>query len=142
MISKRILIALVFFIIFCRSALADPQVVRKIILRGNEAFSDEQLRRGMRTEVGEIYDEVLLREDFKRIIDFYKKNGFSFARIDEERLLKKGFHDGVYLHIYIDEGRIGNLTVEGNSRTRNHVILRELLFNTGDVYTVEDELGE
>ncbi len=140
MISKRILIALVFFIIFCRSALADPQVVRKIILRGNEAFSDEQLRRGMRTEVGEIYDEVLLREDFKRIIDFYKKNGFSFARIDEERLLKKGFHDGVYLHIYIDEGRIGNLTVEGNSRTRNHVILRELLFNTGDVYTVEDEL--
>lgn len=140
MISKRILIALVFFIIFCRSALADPQVVRKIILRGNEAFSDEQLRRGMRTEVGEIYDEVLLREDFKRIIDFYKKNGFSFARIDEERLLKKGFQDGVYLHIYIDEGRIGNLTVEGNSRTRNHVILRELLFNTGDVYTVEDEL--
>ena len=140
MISKRILIALVFFIIFCRSAPADHQVVRKIILRGNEAFPDEQLRRGMRTDVGEIYDEVLLREDFKRIIGFYRKNGFSFARIDEKRLLKKGFHDGVYLHIYIDEGRIGNLTVEGNSRTRNHVILRELLFNTGDVYTVEDEL--
>ena len=133
-------VTLAFFIIVCGAAMANHQAVRKIILRGNEAFSDEQLRQGMRTEVGEIYDEDLLAGDFKRIIRFYRKNGFSFARIDEKRLLKKGFADGVYLHIYIDEGRIGELTVEGNSRTRDHVILRELLFKTGDVYTVEDEL--
>ena len=133
-------VTLAFFIIVCGSAMANHQAVRKIILRGNEAFSDEQLRQGMRTEVGEIYDEDLLAGDFKRIIRFYRKNGFSFARIDEKRLLKKGFADGVYLHIYIDEGRIGELTVEGNSRTRDHVILRELLFKTGDIYTVEDEL--
>ncbi len=128
------------FFMFCCSAMADHQAVRKIILRGNEAFSDEQLRLGMQTEVGETYDEELLRKDFKRIVGFYRKNGFSFARIDEKRLFKKGFADGVYLHIYIDEGRIGQLTVEGNSRTRDHIILQELLFKTGDVYTVEDEL--
>ena len=120
--------------------MANHQAVRKIILRGNEAFSNKQLRQGMQTEVGETYDEELLREDFKRIVGFYRKNGFSFARIDEKRLFKRSFPDGVYLHIYIDEGRIGQLTVEGNSRTRDHVILRELLFKTGDVYTVEDEL--
>ena len=133
-------VTLAFFIIFCGSAMADHQAVRKIILRGNEAFSDEILRNGMRTEVGKIYDEEALREDFRRIIRHYRKSGFSFARIDEKRLFKKGFADGVYLHIYIDEGRIGKLTVEGNSRTRDHVILQELLFKTGDVYTVEDEL--
>ena len=138
--NARFFVTLAFFIIVCGAAMANHQAVRKIILRGNEAFSDEQLRQGMRTEVGEIYDEDLLAGDFKRIIRFYRKNGFSFARIDEKRLLKKGFADGVYLHIYIDEGRIGELTVEGNSRTRDHVILRELLFKTGDVYTVEDEL--
>ena len=138
--NSRYFIILVFFFVFCCSAMADHQAVRKIILRGNEAFSDEQLRLGMQTEVGETYDEELLRKDFKRIVGFYRKNGFSFARIDEKRLFKKGFADGVYLHIYIDEGRIGQLTVEGNSRTRDHVILRELLFKTGDVYTVEDEL--
>ena len=138
--NARYFIILVFFFMFCCSAMADHQAVRKIILRGNEAFSDEQLRLGMQTEVGETYDEELLRKDFKRIIGFYRKNGFSFARIDEKRLFKKGFADGVYLHIYIDEGRIGQLTVEGNSRTRDYVILRELLFKTGDVYTVEDEL--
>ena len=138
--NARLFVTLAFFIIVCGAAMANHQAVRKIILRGNEAFSDEQLRQGMRTEVGEIYDEDLLAGDFKRIIRFYRKNGFSFARIDEKRLLKKGFADGVYLHIYIDEGRIGELTVEGNSRTRDHVILRELLFKTGDVYTVEDEL--
>lgn len=140
MISARFSVTLVFFIIFCGLAMADHQAVRKIILRGNEAFSDEQLRQGMQTEVGETYDEELLRKDFERIISFYRKNGFSFARIDEKRLFKKGFPDGVYLHIYIDEGRIGQLKVEGNSRTRDHVILQELLFKTGDVYTVEDEL--
>ncbi|MDE0301061.1 MAG: hypothetical protein OXN17_20720 [Candidatus Poribacteria bacterium] len=120
--------------------MANHQAVRKIILRGNEAFSDEQLRQGMRTEVGKVYDEELLKEDFQRIVDFYKKHGYSFARIDEKRLFRRRFPDGVYLHIYIDEGRIGRLTVEGNSRTRDHVILRELLIKTGDVYTVEDEL--
>ena len=138
--NPRYFMIFVFFFMFCFSAVADHQSVRKIILRGNEAFSDEQLRLGMQTEVGETYDEELLRKDFKRIVGFYRKNGFSFARIDEKRLFKKGFADGVYLHIYIDEGRIGRLTVEGNSRTRDHVILRELLFKTGDVYTVEDEL--
>ena len=138
--NARYFIILVFFFMLCCSAMADHLAVRKIILRGNEAFSDEQLRLGMQTEVGETYDEELLRKDFKRIVGFYRKNGFSFARIDEKRLFKKGFADGVYLHIYIDEGRIGQLTVEGNSRTRDHVILRELLFKTGDVYTVEDEL--
>ena len=138
--NARYFIILVFFFMLCCSAMADHQAVRKIILRGNEAFSDEQLRLGMQTEVGETYDDELLRKDFERIVGFYRKNGFSFARIDEKRLFKKGFADGVYLHIYIDEGRIGQLTVEGNSRTRDHVILRELLFKTGDVYTVEDEL--
>ena len=138
--NARFFVTLALFIIFCGSAIANHQAVRKIILRGNEAFSNKQLRQGMQTEVGETYDEELLREDFKRIVGFYRKNGFSFARIDEKRLFKRSFPDGVYLHIYIDEGRIGQLTVEGNSRTRDHVILRELLFKTGDVYTVEDEL--
>ena len=138
--NARFFVTLALFIIFCGSAMANHQAVRKIILRGNEAFSNKQLRQGMQTEVGETYDEELLREDFKRIVGFYRKNGFSFARIDEKRLFKRSFPDGVYLHIYIDEGRIGQLTVEGNSRTRDHVILRELLFKTGDVYTVEDEL--
>ncbi len=138
--NARFFVTLALFIIFCGSAIANHQAVRKIILRGNEAFSNKQLRQGMQTEVGETYDEELLREDFKRIVGFYRKNGFSFARIDEKRLFKRSFPDGVYLHIYIDEGRIGQLIVEGNSRTRDHVILRELLFKTGDVYTVEDEL--
>ena len=138
--NARFFVTLALFIIFCGSAMANHQAVRKIILRGNEAFSNKQLRQGMQTEVGETYDEELLREDFKRIVGFYRKNGFSFARIDEKLLFKRSFPDGVYLHIYIDEGRIGQLTVEGNSRTRDHVILRELLFKTGDVYTVEDEL--
>ena len=138
--NARFFVTLALFIIFCGSAMANHQAVRKIILRGNEAFSNKQLRQGMQTEVGETYDEELLREDFKRIVGFYRKNGFSFARIDEKRLFKRSFPDGVYLHIYIDEGRIGQLIVEGNSRTRDHVILRELLFKTGDVYTVEDEL--
>ena len=138
--NPRCFVISVVLIILCGSALANHQSVRKIILRGNEAFSDEQLRQGMRTEVGAVYDEEILKQDFDRIIGFYRKSGYSFARIDEKRLFKKGFPDGVYLHIYIDEGQIGQLSVEGNSRTRDHVILRELLFKTGDVYTVEDEL--
>ncbi len=133
-----LLIAL--FALVGESAVAKSYLIRKIVLRDNESFSDEQLRRGMRIEVGKTYSNVQLKEDFDRIVGFYHKNGFSFARIDENLSLKKEFSDGLYLHIYVDEGRVGKITVEGNTRTRDHVILRELLLNVGGVYTVEDEL--
>lgn len=119
--------------------LADAaQTVRSLIIKGNRSFDEQQLRAVMQTDVWNIYDENVLKADLAAITRFYRENGYRFAYIDEERTSVKKFADGVYLGIEIDEGRVGNITVSGNIKTKEDVIRRELLFQVGDVYTDAD----
>ena len=135
------LITLLLILIFFCPLIAASVPIRNIILSGNEAFSDEQLIALMQTQVEKDYDEAVLKGDFDRIVNFYRKHGFPFARIDEKQLRIRKFPEGVYiLMIPIDEGNIKKITVMGNIRTRSSVIIQELLFQVGDTYTVEDEL--
>ena len=83
----------------------------------------------MQSQVGDNYDPNLLRQDFQWIASFYQMHGYQFARVDEEQLVALKFSDGVYLRIYIDEGRIGRITINGNTRTKTDVIRQELLLN-------------
>ena len=114
-------------------------IVRSLIIRGNNSFSEQQIRALMRTDVWSVYDTTTLKADFEAITDFYKMNGYQFARIVEAQNYVKKFEDGVYLGFEINEGIIGSITVSGNTQTREHVVLRELLFQEGDVYIEEDK---
>ena len=119
---------------------ADSVQIRTIVVTGNEAFSSDEILGLMQSQVGRDYDPELLRRDFEQIAKLYQEHGFQFGRVDEEQLVLLKFSDGVYLRIYIDEGRIGQITVKGNSRTKTDVIKGELLFERGDVYIQDDEL--
>lgn len=116
----------------------EASIVRSLVIEGNESFSEQQIRALMRTDVWSVYDESVLKADIASIGRFYRENGYRFARVDEEQLSVKEFADGVYLGIEIDEGRVGNIIVSGNIKTKEDVIRRELLFTEGDVYTEAD----
>ena len=115
-------------------------IVRSLIIKGNNSFSEQQIRALMQTDVWSVYDASVLEADFGAIINFYKENGYRFARIDTEELSVKKFADGVYLGIEIDEGTIGEINLSGNEKTKKDVILRELLFEVGDVYIEADKV--
>ena len=116
----------------------EPSIVRSLVIDGNESFSEQQIRALMRTDVWSVYDETVLKADLEAVARFYRENGYRFAHVDEEQLSVKKFADGVYLGIEIDEGRVGNITVTGNIKTKEDVIRRELLFMKGEVYTEAD----
>ena len=116
----------------------EASIVRSLVIDGNESFSEQQIRALMRTDVWSLYDETVLESDLEAIVRFYRENGYRFARVDEEQLSVKKFADGVYLGIEIDEGRVGNIIVTGNIKTKEDVIRRELLFMQGDIYTEAD----
>ena len=118
---------------------AESNTVRSLVIKGNAAFSEQQIRALMRTDVWSIYDESVLESDFEAIRRFYEENGYRFARIVESQNYVKQFEDGVYLGFEIDEGIIGKITVSGNTNTRENVIRRELLFQEGDVYIEADK---
>ncbi|MYG07147.1 hypothetical protein F4167_11130, partial [Candidatus Poribacteria bacterium] len=117
----------------------ESNTVRSLVIKGNHSFSGQQIRALMQTDVWSVYDETVLASDFEAIINFYKENGYRFARVDTEQLSAKQFADGVYLGIEIDEGTIGKINLSGNEKTKKDVILRELLFEVGDVYIEADK---
>ena len=133
-------LVLIILILVPQTSPADSVPIRNIIVTGNEAFSSEKILSLMQSQVGDDYDPNLLRQDFQWIASFYQMHGYQFARVDEEQLVALKFSDGVYLRIYIDEGRIGRITIKGNTRTKTDVIRQELLFKRGDVYMQDDEL--
>lgn len=133
-------LVLIILILLPQTSPADSVPIRNIIVTGNEAFSSEEILGLMQSQTGGNYDPELLRQDFDQIAKFYQEHGFQFARVDEEQLVLLKFSDGVYLRIYIDEGRIGRITIKGNTRTHTDVIRQELLFERGDVYIQDDEL--
>ena len=114
--------------------------IQRIVLTGNRILTDNEIRKIMKTQVGKDFDKTELQEDFDRIVAQFYELGCRFARIDKERLLVKQFDRGLYLHIHIDEGVIGKITVEGNHRTRTEVIVRELILKVGTVYFYDEEL--
>lgn len=116
----------------------ESKIVRSLVIKGNHSFSEQHIRALMQTDVWRVYDETVLESDFEAIINFYKANGYRFARVDTEQLSVKKFADGVYLGIEIDEGTIGKISLSGNEKTKKDVILRELLFSEGDIYTDAD----
>ncbi len=113
--------------------------VRSLVIRGNNSFSEQQIRALMQTDVWSIYDETVLTADFEAIQRFYKAKGYRFARVETAQVSVKKFADGVYLGIEIDEGIIGEITLSGNKKTKQEVILRELLFEVGDIYVEADK---
>ena len=118
----------------------ESNIVRSLVIKGNDAFSEQQIRALMRTDVWSVYDETVLESDFEAIVNFYKENGYRFARVVEAQNYVKKFEDGIYLGFEIDEGIIGKITLSGNTNTRENVILRELLFQEGDVYIEADKI--
>ena len=117
----------------------EANIVRSLVISGNRSFPRQHIRVLMQTDIGSLYDTAILKKDFEAITRFYRKKGLRFARVAEEKLSVKRFGDGVYLGIEINEGIIGKITLSGNEKTKEDVILRELLFEVGDVYIEADK---
>lgn len=97
-------------------------VIQEVRLLGNTAFPAERLLSLLRLKPGEVYTPALAQEDFARILEFYRENGYELAPEP-----KPSYRNGVYTQT-LQEVRIGGYRLEwqGGHRTRDEVILREL----------------
>jgi len=88
---------------------------------GNTVLDSSGLLNLCGSRVGQKLNSVKLNQDLKQIIEEYRKRGFSLMRI---RNIFWSAEKGT-LGIEIDEGRIDDVRIEGNIKTKNYVILRE-----------------
>ena len=112
-------------------------LVRSVFVRGNQSFSQKQILELMQTKSGKSYDIELLHEDTEKIKSFLKNKGLIYANVSANPI-KIEDEDGVFIRIEIDEGLIGEITLSGNTKTKDGIILRDLLFEKGDVFIEAD----
>ncbi len=105
-------------------------IVEKTVFYGNTVYADSILFNIMETKFGQILNFQRGRRDLKKIISKYHSSGYALARINEIRFL-----NGT-LEIFIDEGRLSNIILSGNFRTKSFVVIREVPIKKGDLFQV------
>jgi outer membrane protein insertion porin family len=109
--------------------------VRKLSITGYEHTTDARVRAFIKMKEGSVYSPKQLHDDAKAIADAYGSGGYVDLVITPE-----GTPAGpalIDVHYLIEEGPrsfVNRVNIEGNTRTKDKVIRREVLVAPGDVF--------
>jgi len=106
--------------------------IKEINIKGNTVASVEEIRDIMVLQEGQVFCEKILRNDLNRISQLYKDRGYLLISIRDVNFDEEG-----RLWITISEGRLEKISVEGNSKTKEHIITREITILPGDLFDFE-----
>lgn len=102
------------------SVIENP-VIRDIEIIGNTVFPDSLILSHMKSRPGSILNIQFGRLDLKMIRSLYHKKGYVLAHIDTV------IHTKGLIHIFINEGKINRIHFDGNHKTHNFIIQREMV---------------
>ncbi|MDR0320292.1 MAG: outer membrane protein assembly factor BamA [Treponema sp.] len=108
-----------------------------VTFEGNIIFTTEQLERLVTSKVDEIVNMTKVEMDLQRVADLYYENGYIYNSII--RTPNKDIQTNTlsYTVTIVERSRayIENIIIIGNSKTKSHVILREIPLEPGDVFS-------
>ncbi len=128
---------------------------RNITWSGNYIHNDRKLNRILGIKKGDIYNERLLNERLNfnptgpDVSSLYLNNGYLFFSVNPVEVRVE--NDSIDLEMRMHEGDvaiIGENRVEGNTKTNDHVILREIRtipgerFSRADIIRTQRELAQ
>lgn len=128
---------------------------RNITWVGNTKYSSEILSKQLGINKGDVYDKDLLDQRLYMnangtdVSSLYMDDGYLFFNVTPVEVRIE--HDSIDYEMRIYEGRqamIGNVTVVGNTKTNDHVIMREIrtrpgqLFRRSDIVRSQRELAQ
>jgi outer membrane protein insertion porin family len=109
--------------------------VRKLTISGYQVAREDKIRVLLKMKEGSVYSPKQLRDDAKAVADAYGSGGYVDLVV-----LPEGEPAGpaqIDVHYKIDEGVrsfVNRINIEGNTRTKDKVIRREVLVAPGDVF--------
>ncbi|HEU4504758.1 MAG TPA: outer membrane protein assembly factor BamA [Nitrospira sp.] len=124
-----------WFVVSYAISEGEPFTIAEVGFRGNTVFEDPELREKMKIKPGEIFQRQKIRDEISRLTDLYGSKGYAFAEVvpnvnpnAEERTAT--------IILNIKEGemmRIRQININGNDKTKDNVIRRELRVDEQDV---------
>lgn len=116
----------------------DTYMVDSIAINGVSAISmQEQILPYLKTKAGDVFAGSRLKEDIEHIEEEYGTLGYAEARVNPR--LEDAGNGSVRVVLEVSEGRpykIGRIHIEGNEKTKDHVIRRELPLEPGQPFDV------
>ena len=111
---------------------------------GNKAYPDEFLRSILKINKGDIYNGTVLKDrisgdgtaDSQDLQTLYHNNGYLFSTVNAVET--KVENDSITVEVRIredEQARIQKVSVEGNDKTNDHVVYRELRVKPGDLFS-------
>ncbi len=101
--------------------------VSKLDIRGNEIFTTEQIAEAMPLRPGGIYSDESVQGSLEGVQNIYFKIGYVRCNVKIQHIFDEGANT-VQVLVEITEGqqyRLGSISVVGNTRTKEKVVLRE-----------------
>ncbi len=111
--------------------------IGEVSFSGNKLYTSALLRRVARQKTGFIFTPSKLDKDEERLRDFYGKDGYIETRVHLIRKpnLESGNIDVEYQILENERFNVESIVIEGNTKTKSTVILRELVLGPGDVFS-------
>jgi NTE family protein len=113
-----------------RYALVENEKLAKVQIEGNTIFADSVLQSNLVFDGSQPLNINRMERGLSEIKSLYRDAGYALIRFTTLAASK----DNDLLHLIIDEGKIHEIRLEGNSITNDFVIRREFPLQAGDIY--------
>ncbi len=104
--------------------------IKSMTFQGNEAVGTDKLELLMSLKPGEILNVKKLNGDLERILKYYYNEGYS-AKIKDVNISEQGD-----VTVVLAELRVSGVRVEGNKKTREYVVRRQITVKPGELLNV------
>jgi len=112
--------------------------VSRITFSGELAGDQDEIRPKLELLPDSVFSSFVLQSDIGKITDFYGDKGYAFANVTPDVRLDKG-NNLVSVDYSIEKGKevyVRNINILDNTRTRDHVVRRELSLQEQSLYSV------
>lgn len=109
----------------------------EVTIEGNETYSDQQLLRAFENRPNSWLRAKMIDEGIKAIQDTYHNTGYIYASVEPEMVEREDQIADLVVHVQEGEQfKVGRIEFEGNERTMDKVLRRELRLYEGGVVNV------
>ncbi|HKM08670.1 MAG TPA: outer membrane protein assembly factor BamA, partial [Sphaerochaeta sp.] len=110
-----------------------------ITVEGNTIFNDEQFQSLISMKKGSVLDQNRVQAQIANVADLYWNNGYIFNLMSTEEIRDEE-NQSISFVLKVQENQqavIEDIRLEGTTKTKDYVFLRELTFKKGDIFSKE-----
>lgn len=130
--TKKKQLLLTFFIIE-----GERVMVKSIHIRGTKQFTEKKALKQMQTRRKKVLKDEVLREDSKRLLDFYKNNGYLDVGVSSPTISINEEKNEASIELVVDEGpkyKVGTIAFDGSTIFKEKELRKALVVKPGHLF--------